>query len=263
MPAARWAGSKGSLASSYRRRFARKADRAYARGAVDGQRVETGMRWYAYDVIMLVAYVGVLANCGAFLAFGWRFPGTFRRPEGARLRAWAGVCLGVAGIIVALTDAATAGFSDVSGARGNWLGGLLVLSCVLILAAFVLVGMAVRGSLQARRAGSESWQVDELHQGKHAASRHEPDTTDGINWPGSTRRIHPSSRRKPPSWSLTPPAPSPMGPGNLRSAKHRWGLGPRIPQHRRLGADPAGQRRHAGRDPVPGRLGRRPGLRLS
>jgi hypothetical protein len=32
------------------------------------------VKWYAYNVIMLVAYAGLLANCGAYLAFGWRFP---------------------------------------------------------------------------------------------------------------------------------------------------------------------------------------------
>jgi hypothetical protein len=47
--------------------------------AIVARRAEIGMRSYGDDVIMLVAYAGLLAICGAYLAFGWRLPGTFGR----------------------------------------------------------------------------------------------------------------------------------------------------------------------------------------
>ena len=140
------------------------------------------MKWYAYNVIMLVAYAGLLANCGAYLAFGWRFPGTFRRPvldgrrtdherrqspprrpAGARLKAWAGVCLSVGLLIVVLVDAATAGLNDFSGAIGRWLAWLVLVPCVLILTTFVLLWKASRVIM---RAGSLS--ADGLPAGRHA-----------------------------------------------------------------------------------------------
>jgi len=123
------------------------------------------MRWYGYNVVMLVAYVGVLVNCSAFLARGWRFPGTFRKPEGARLRAWAGVCLAVALLQVVFVDAATNGLNDFSGAIGRWLGWLVLPPCILILAAFVLIGIAVRASI---RSGGSGRRADGTATGKHA-----------------------------------------------------------------------------------------------
>lgn len=121
------------------------------------------MRWYAYNVIMLVAYVGLLANCGAYLAFGWRFPGTFRKLVGARLKAWAGVSLSVGLLIVVFVDAATAGLNDFSGAIGRWLAWLVLVPCILILATFVLLWKASRVIM---RAGSMS--ADGLPTGTHA-----------------------------------------------------------------------------------------------
>jgi hypothetical protein len=56
-----------------------------------------------WQIAMLVAYAGLLLNCGGFLAFGWRFPGTFRIPAGARLRAWSGICLAVGALLVTVT----------------------------------------------------------------------------------------------------------------------------------------------------------------
>src|SRR4029077_20627147 len=112
------------------------------------------MRWYGYNVVMLVAYVGVLVNCSAFLARGWRFPGTFRKPEGARLGAWAGVCLAVALLVVVFVDVATNGLNDFSGAIGRWLGWLVLPPGILILAAFVLIRIAVLASI---RTGGAGW----------------------------------------------------------------------------------------------------------
>jgi uncharacterized membrane protein YdcZ (DUF606 family) len=120
------------------------------------------MRWYGYNVIMLVAYAGLLAICGAYLAFGWRFPGTFRRPEGARLKAWAGVSLGTGLLIVVYVDAATNGLNDFSGAINRWLLWLDGLIGGLILTSFVLLGIAYRVSTRTQRG----------KEGKHTVGRH-------------------------------------------------------------------------------------------
>jgi uncharacterized membrane protein YdcZ (DUF606 family) len=123
------------------------------------------MRWYGYNIVMLVVYVGLLAICGAYLAFGWRFPGTFRRrPEGARLRAWAGVSLAAGLLIVVFIDAATNGLDDFPGAINRWLPWLDGLIGALILTSFVLLWMALRVSIRTQRGG----------EGKHAVGRHGP-----------------------------------------------------------------------------------------
>ena len=137
------------------------------------------MRWYGYNVVMLVAYVGVLVNCSAFLARGWRFPGTFRKPEGARLRAWAGVCLAVALLQVVFVDAATNGLNDFSGAIGRWLGWLVLPPCILILAAFVLIGIAVRASI---RSGGSGRRADGTATSSARARRTQA-------WPGRDSRL--------------------------------------------------------------------------
>ena len=133
------------------------------RGAPYLRLVRVISKRYACNVIMLVAYAGLLANCGAYLAFGWRFPGTFRKPVGARLKAWAGVCLSAGLLIVVFVDAATAGLNNFSGAIGRWLQWLVVLPCVLIVTTFVLLWKASRVIL---RAGSLS--VDDARTGRHA-----------------------------------------------------------------------------------------------
>jgi hypothetical protein len=121
------------------------------------------MRWYGYDVVMLVVYSVVLAICGAYLAFGWRFPGVFRRRlEGARLRAWAGVTLSAGLLIVVFLDAAASGLNDFSEAVNRWLLWLDGLVGVLILTSFVLMWMALRVTLRTQRGSV----------GKHASSRH-------------------------------------------------------------------------------------------
>lgn len=63
------------------------------------------MDWHYYSIIMIIAYAFLLLNCGAFLIFGWHFPATFRRQLGARLKAWAGVCLGLALVVVSFLSA--------------------------------------------------------------------------------------------------------------------------------------------------------------
>jgi hypothetical protein len=60
------------------------------------------MNWSAGAIFLLVIFVGLLADCVSFLVFGWRLPGTFRRPAGARLKAWADVSLSVACIVTVL-----------------------------------------------------------------------------------------------------------------------------------------------------------------
>jgi uncharacterized membrane protein YdcZ (DUF606 family) len=134
------------------------------------------MRWYGYDIVMLVAYGGLLAICGAYLAFGWRFPGTFRRRlEAARLRAWAGVSLATGLLIVVFLDAATDGLNDFSGEINRWLLWLDGLIGALILASFVLLGTALRVSIRTQRDGGG---------GKHAAGRHEA-PSGAHDWPES------------------------------------------------------------------------------
>lgn len=133
------------------------------------------MRWYGYDIVMVVAYGALLGVCGAYLAFGWRFPGTFRRRlEAARLRAWAGVSLAIGLMIVVYIDAATDGMNDFSGAINRWLLWLDGLIGALILTSFVLLGMALRVSIRTQRDG----------EGKHAVGRHGPSS--GVHdWPES------------------------------------------------------------------------------
>jgi hypothetical protein len=129
------------------------------------------MRWYGYNVVMLVAYSGLLAICGAYLACGWRFPGTFRRrPEGARLRAWAGVSLSVGLLIVVFVNAATNGLNDFSPAINRWLLWLDALTGGLILTALVLLGIALRMAIRTQRGAAPGAQPG-VREGKHAAVR--------------------------------------------------------------------------------------------
>jgi hypothetical protein len=134
------------------------------------------MRWDGSDIIMLVVYSAVLAICGTYLAFGWRFPGVFRRRlDGARLRAWAGVTLSAGLVIVVFLDVAANGTSGFPGWINRWLLWLDGLVGALILTSFVLMWMALRVTIRTERRGGT---------GKHAANHHE--SSSGIHdWPQS------------------------------------------------------------------------------
>lgn len=102
-----------------------------------------------WQIVMLVAYTGLLVNCGGYLASGWRFPRTFRVRAGARLRAWSGVLLAVGAMLVTVTPQDDTAAVDV----------VAVLALVLIGGFFVLLIFGLRAEvrgLEAYPAGKHS-----------------------------------------------------------------------------------------------------------
>jgi hypothetical protein len=108
-----------------------------------------------WQIVMLLAYTGLLLNCGGFLAFGWRFPGTFRIPAGARLRAWSGICLAVGALLVTVTP------QDDSSA----VAVVVLLALVLVGAFLVLLVLGFRAEFRVLEADPA-----DKHPGRHAVA---------------------------------------------------------------------------------------------
>jgi hypothetical protein len=108
-----------------------------------------------WQIVLLVAYGGLLLNCGGFLAFGWRFPGTFRIPAGARLRAWSGICLAVGALLVTVTPQHDSSAVAV----------VVIPALILIGAFFVLLVLGFRAEFR----GLEAYPADK-HSGRHAVA---------------------------------------------------------------------------------------------
>jgi hypothetical protein len=125
------------------------------------------MKWSVGAVVLLVIFGGLLADCLAFLVFGWRLPGTFRRPVGARLKAWAGICLAIVGILAAFLLAGNF-LSNNSSAKTRWLPLFDVPMLILIVVALVLLWRV--GRMPVRGVGGQSMPGDGPPVGRHAAN---------------------------------------------------------------------------------------------
>jgi hypothetical protein len=125
------------------------------------------MHLNAGSIFLLVVFVALLTNCLAFLAFGWRIPGTFRRPLGARLKAWAGVCLAVPLIAEVLLFADGFGNGN-SPSKNRLLPYFDVPALILIIVALVLLWKV--GRMPLRRGGSGPMSTGDRAVGRHAAN---------------------------------------------------------------------------------------------
>jgi len=115
------------------------------------------------DMAMLVFYSAWMLFSIAFLAFGWRLPGTFSK-RGARLAAWAGVCFSTSAII----GLVVLGIRN-SGLMARFQSWLLVPLGALIVMAFVLWWKSGRAAWPRAGGDASSQSGNGPPHGKHEA----------------------------------------------------------------------------------------------
>jgi uncharacterized membrane protein len=118
------------------------------------------MKFSVKDLVELVFYSCWLLGAGAFLAFGWRLPGTLRSSS-ARTWAWAGTCVSLACITFVVVG--EAGTSAATARLWDWRAGPI---CLLIGVSLVLFWKAARAGRTGDQTGAQS--TDDLSGGKHA-----------------------------------------------------------------------------------------------